>query len=286
MAEGKVKTVPNSEVVDQIVAIKSNPDTDYGYKATTAALMLLGFIINRKKVYRLMTEYQLLHEKRKIPKRNFVKYRRLDPKQPLEAIEIDIKYQWVNEHRRYAFIMTIIDCFTRKVLYWSVAYSIKKAQVITAWQSVIVNYLQPHKMLEKPITIEIRNDNDSRFSAQEVQNYMAQNHLNQVFTHPYTPEENGHIESFHAILGRSLEKRQYNTITGLEKHLKHFYTTYNDVRLHGSLDHLSPTMFWKLWQKGQIKSTKRKNKITKHQLTVPHYLLSGKGSPEGFFGCP
>lgn len=278
--------MPNSEVVNQIVVIKSNPETDYGYKAMTAALMLLGFIINPKKVYRLMNEFQLLHESRKKPKRTYVKYRRLDPLQPLEAIEMDIKYQWVNEHRRYAFILTIIDCFTRKVLHWSVAYSIKKTQVIKAWEQVIINYLQPYEMLDKSIKIEVRNDNDSRFAATEVQEYMAENHLNQVFTHPYTPEENGHVESFHAILGKSLNSRYFSTIMDLEKHLNHFYATYNDVRLHGSLDHLSPTTFWKVWAKGMIVSTKRKNKITKHQLNVPHYLLSGNGNLKGASGMP
>lgn len=273
-------------MVDKIVQIKSDPETDYGYQSMTAALMLLGFIINPKKVYRLMKEYQLLHEKKKKPRRTYVKYRRLDPNQPLEAIEMDIKYQWVNEHRRYAFILTIIDCFTRKVLHWSVAYSVKKRQVIKAWDEVIINYLQPYKMLEKPIKIEVRNDNDSRFAAKEVQNYMAENYLNQVFTHPYTPEENGHVESFHAILGRSLDRRYFNTIMDLERHLKHFYATYNDVRLHGSLDHLSPTLFWEVWAKGMIKSTKRKNKITKHQLNMPHYLLSGNGNLKGASDMP
>jgi hypothetical protein len=29
--------------------------------------------------------------------------------------------------------------------------------------------------------------------------FFVENHLNQVFTHPYTTQENGHIESFHAI---------------------------------------------------------------------------------------
>ena len=55
--------------------------------------------------------------------------------------------------------------------------------------------------------IEVRNDNDPRFSAKMVQEFFLKNHLNQVFTQPYTPQENGHIESFHAILGRSLEPK-------------------------------------------------------------------------------
>ncbi len=266
--------------------IKSDPETDYGYKAMTAALMLLGYIINRKKVYRLMDQWQLLHEARKKAPRPYAKYRRVNPTEPLMVIEMDIKFQWVASHQRYAYILTIIDCFTRKVLHWQVAYSIKKNQVISAWQQVILNYLQPHQMPNKEITIEVRNDNDSRFVAKEVQKYMTDNHLNQVFTHPYTPEENGHIESFHAILGKSLSRKDFSTITDLEVHLHGFYDIYNTIRLHGSLDHLTPVMFWNLWKDRLIESIPRKNKPLKHRLKVPHYQLSGNGSLRAASGMP
>lgn len=269
-----------------MVEIKSNPETDYGYKAMTAALMLLGFIINHKKVYRLMNQWQLLHEVREKSQRTYVKYRRVNPTEPLTVIEMDIKLQWVTSHQQYAYILTIIDCFTRKVLHWRVAYSIKKEQVISAWQHIIVNYLQPYQMLEKNLTIEVRNDNDSRFWAKQVKEYMCKNHLNQVFTHPYTPEENGHIESFHAILGRSLNRKTFFTIMDLEAHLNSFYHTYNNIRLHGSLDHLSPVMFWNLWKEGLIDSVMRKNKPMKHSLKVPHYQLSGNGNLRAASGLP
>jgi transposase InsO family protein len=39
-------------------------------------------------------------------------------------------------------------------------------------------------------------------SAKLIQEFFKENYLNQVFTHPYTPQENGHIESFHAILAK------------------------------------------------------------------------------------
>lgn len=60
-------------------------------------------------------------------------------------------------------------------------------------------------MLNQQINVELRNDNDTRFAATLIQQYFKQNHINQVFIHPYTPQENGHIESFHAILERSLD---------------------------------------------------------------------------------
>ena len=244
----------------------------------TSALMLKGYIINPKKVYRLMQEYQLLHEVTRRPGRKYVRYRRVNPTRPLEVLEIDLKLQWVVQHQCYAYILTILDCFTRKVLYWKAAYSIKQHDVKAAWEYVIVHYLQPYNMLDRQLKVEIRNDNDKRFLAKIVRDYLEVNHFNQVFTHPYTPQENGHIESFHSILGRSLERQEYNTLWDLTKHLKHFYHTYNEVRLHGSLDHLSPTQFWHLWEQGHIEAIPRPHKPTRFRLKFPHYLLSGNGS--------
>lgn len=267
--------VENDEVVGEILTIKSNPETDYGYKAMTAALMLLGYVINHKKVYRMMGEFMLLHDARKRNSRNYVKYARVYANRPLEVLEMDIKFQYVIERSRYAFILTVIDCFTRKILKWTVAYSIKQSDVKRLWEGIIVQYLQPNNLLKKGLSIEIRNDNDSRFAAKSVQKYFKENHLDQVFTHPYTPQENGHIESFHAILGRSLRRREYLTINDLKNHLEYFYKTYNEKRLHGSLDHLPPNRFWNLWNKGLIKTYCKKNGKQCHQLIVPHYLLSG-----------
>lgn len=268
-------SIEEVDLINEMIEIKSEPETDYGYIAMTPALQLRGYIINKKKVYRLMQEYQLLNEKRSKSSRTYVKHRRVDPSEPLSVLEMDIKFQWVVEHQRYAFILSIIDCFTRKILHWQVAYSIKHDQVISAWEEVIVNYLQPHNTKQRAITIEVRNDNDSRFYAEKVKEYLQENDLNQVFTHPYTPQENGHIESFHAILGRSLERKHFATIKDLTEHLEHFYKVYNQIRLHGSLDHLPPDLFWELWKQGKIKIIERKNKNRKFKLTIARYQLSG-----------
>ena len=85
------------------------------------------------------------------------------------------------------------------------------------WDFIIVNYLQPANMLGKKISIEVRNDNGKQFCSDMIQKYFKDNYLNQVFTHPYTPEENAHIESFHGILGKSLKLENFKNLVGVEK---------------------------------------------------------------------
>ena len=52
--ENKVECVPNEVVVEEIKSIKKDPDTDYGYIKMTYYLLILGYLINHKKVYRLI----------------------------------------------------------------------------------------------------------------------------------------------------------------------------------------------------------------------------------------
>lgn len=272
----RTEYIPNKVVVEQIKEIQKDPDTHYGYHKMTYALLILGFIINPKKIYRLMFENELLRNPRQKPPRPYVKYRRVIPCSPLEILEMDIKFVWVEEYRRYAYIISVLDTLTRVPLHWHVAYQIRQAQIKSIWEYIIENYLQPYNCLGKKMQIEIRNDNDSRFIAKTVQAFFKENQLTQVFTHPYTPEENGHVESFHAILSERLARQQFWSLSELEESLILFYEKYTNHRLHSSTCFLPPMVFWNCWEQGLIQRivNERKRKI-KFKLMVPYHQLSG-----------
>ena len=259
--------------------IHQDSDTDYGHRKMTVALKLIGYQINHKKVYRLMNEAQLLKEKHEKPSKTYVKYRKVFPKQPFEVLEMDIKFVWIEEFKMFSYILTTIDTFTRVVLDRFTDYSIKKQDVKRAWERIIANHLQPNNCLEKKIHIEVRNDNDSRFSAKMIKEFFAENHLNQVFTHPYTPQENGHIESFHAILAKKLRPYHFWTLQELEQVLVLFYEKYNNERLHSSVCNLPPNIFLECWNKGFIEQfeDEKKRKIT-FKLNIPYNQISGNTS--------
>ena len=271
----RVVKVSNDQVCDQIKAVHDDPDLSYGYIRMTYDLKLKGYQINKKKVYRLMRKLGLLRGKHK-PLKTYAKYRVLLPEQPLTMLEMDIKMVWLASERRHAYILTVIDIFTRVVLGWHVGISIKQHSVKTLWSEIIINHLQPHDMLNKRIDIEVRNDNDSRFCAKSVQAFFADNHINQVFTHPYTPQENGHIEAFHSIIAPCLDRHVFETIHHLENYLSTFYFKYNHIRVHGSIAGLQPFKFWKQWEKGNILRSVIKNNKVSFKLKIPYFQVSGK----------
>jgi transposase InsO family protein len=223
-----------------------------------------------------MSENGLLRDRAQRAPRSYVKYRRVMPSSPLEILEMDIKFVWVEEYRRYAYILTVLDTFTRVPLRWHVGYQIRQAQIRSIWEYIIENYLQSYNCLGKKMQIEIRNDNDSRFIARTVQEFFKENQLIQVFTHPYTPQENGHIESFHAILSERLARQVFWSLTELEQCLTLFYEKYNNHRLHSSTCYLPPMVFWNCWEQGFIyRIVNEKERKMKFKLKVPYHQLSG-----------
>lgn len=281
IVSGETITETNEQVVDQIVNLQLDPDTNYGYRKMYFALMILGYYINHKKVYRLMKEHRLLKPKHKRAPKNYAQFRIVSPTAPLEVLEMDIKYVWITEANTHCYILSIIDTFTRFILHWQVGFTMKAVQVKRAWEDVIINHLQKHDQLKKGIHIEVRNDNGPQFGAKVIQNFFKENYLNQVFTHPYTPQENGHIESFHSILSRSIEQEVYWDLNQLENRLESFYYKYNYKRLHASIANLSPALFWELWNLGKITSKQLKNRTLKFKLTIPYQQLPDIVSPQG-----
>ncbi len=277
--------VENKEIVLKIKELNRDQCTQYGYQKTSRWLQQEGFFINKKKVYRLMKSHQLLQEKRPRSKRVYAKYRKVLPEAPLHLLEMDIKMTWIESVKKHAYTLTLIDTFTRVVLHRITQYSIKKMDVKRFWDYVIIHHLQPEDCLKNKFEIEIRNDNDKRFSAQLIRDYFKENHLNQVFTHPYTPQENGHVESFHAILSKHLAPYLFWDLDELETHLKTFYQKYNYERLHSSVANLSPMNFWKLYKRGFIdKKVDLKNRKIKFKLNIPYQnvrKLTGKIELEG-----
>lgn len=84
--------VENSLVVDQMRAILSMDYCVYGYRKMTEELRDLEYLINPKKVYRLMKENHLLCGKRinVQGKRKWVKHRRIEAGHLMEYLCLDI----------------------------------------------------------------------------------------------------------------------------------------------------------------------------------------------------
>lgn len=232
-------SVDNIDVVDRIRTILSGEFICYGYLKVTIQLRLESYIINHKKVYRLMGENNLLLGKKikTSGKRQWVKQRRITAIKPMEYICLDIKYLWIHGENRFYFLLTILDVYTRKALNWILQKSIRKVDVIQMFRRINLEYGIKG--------VNIRNDNGSQFIAHEVRQFLRAAEANQEFTHIATPEENAYIEAFHSILETEVVQRfELDSYYEAKLTIDAYMDFYNNRRLHGGIDFMTPQQKW------------------------------------------
>lgn len=232
--------VSNQSVVIAVKFMLGIEFMDYGYRKMSVGLQQEGFIINKKKVYRLMKENGLLYNSKiaaRAEKRNFVKYYTQQAEGPMQQLCMDIKYLHIHGNRRNALLLTVLDVYSRRVMGQLLWWRIRKQQV--KW--LLGQILEKHPV--KGITL--RNDNGSQFVAQLVREFLKEKQITQEFTHVATPEENAFIEAYHSILERTVERQyQFESIYEAALVLNRWKKHYNEYRLHGSLGNKTPQKVW------------------------------------------
>lgn len=229
----------NTTVLKDVETILQNEFCCYGYKNVWDSLREHGYIINHKKVYRLMKAHNLLFNRRigsiGVP-RQFVRFRKIRAAKPLEYLCMDIKYVYIHGAGRNALLLTVIDVFSRKVLVHMLKFSIRKGDVIMLLSMLLMEY--------KIEGMTIRNDNGGQFIAGVVRQYLKEKGVNQEFTHVATPEENAYIEALHSNVQREVVERfEFESVYHAQMIFHRYYEWYNKHRKHGSLGRKSPEQY-------------------------------------------
>jgi hypothetical protein len=169
--------------------------------------------------------------------RQWVQFRRIQATKPMEYLCLDIKYVWVPGDKRWYYLLSIMDVFSRKILVWIFQRSVRKTDVINLFR-----YLHHCFNL---IGVIIRNDNGSQFIANQVRQFLSQLEAQQEFTHVATPEENAYIEAFHSILDRELIQRfEFSSFYDAKQHIANFMEWYNYRRKHKEIGRITPEQKW------------------------------------------
>ena len=153
--------VPNADVVADIKELLEHEFVDYGYiKVTHWLRKRRGYLINKKKVYRLMKDHKLLNNNRLIQRQPRLWVQELVP-QPdgiFEHLEIDIKYIYIDGTRQNMMQLTVLDVKSRYVLGYILCKRIGHRDVITLFEKIF-------SIIKFPVSFYIRCDNGSQFVA-------------------------------------------------------------------------------------------------------------------------
>ena len=226
----------NTVVIQDIEKTLHQEFCCYGYRNMTGELKEMGWVINHKKVYRLMKEHKLLYGGRIRPepfKRTFIRYRTPGAERPLQYLSMDIKYVHIHGWRRNVFLLTVMDIYSRKVLIHMLKASIKKGDVLVMLSLMLMEY--------KTEGMSLRNDNGSQFIATAVRQFLKEKGITQEFSHVATPEDNAYIEALHSNLQREvIDRFEFDSIYHAQMIIDRYYKGYNEKRRHGSLKGRTP----------------------------------------------
>lgn len=244
------RSICNVRLVELIKELLAQEFIDYGYKRTAHHLKREGWIINIKKVYRLMRENGLLYpaRKRSLKDKTYVEHTKPRPMYPFHIMEADIKYIWLSWQRRHAYLVTFLCVKTRFAISWDLELTMKSGQIAGLLEQVITDPFVVELAGSAEHQLRIRTDNGPQFIARKLAEACEKMGLYHEFIQPGTPQQNGHIEGFHSTVERSVcQQYELRYLQDAVDVFNRFYQTYNYHRIMAGIGYKTPYEVLQEW---------------------------------------
>jgi putative transposase len=258
----KGKKVKDALIKEYLMELIDGETAVYGYRKLGKALRKkYNLIINKKKVYRLCKELDILMPQReKKPKYPRKLARNRSVNGPNQLWQLDIKYGYVLSSRRYFFLASAIDVYDRTIV-GHYRGTVCEAKHITKMLQKAIMKRNIHipdsedQISDNTTKLIIRTDNGPQFCSNHFQDFCKEQI---VIEHeripPKSPNMNAYIESFHSVLERECYQRnEFINFEHAYKKVDDYIQFYNEERYHGSLMDHSPKEYFEKYMDNQVK---------------------------------
>ena len=207
----------------------------YGYERLYFMLRREGFVVNHKKVLRLYRSERLILRRKRSRKKYAGTARPLAvPASQNECWSMDFVHDATASGQKLR-CLTVIDDATREVPALHVDSSISARKVTAVLDSAAKRRGLPRS---------IRVDNGPEFRSHFFQRWAARHRIQVEYIEPGKPTQNAFIESFNGRLrDECLNLHQFNSLSHAAVTLDAWQHEYNNLRPHGSLGGMPPSLF-------------------------------------------
>ncbi len=206
---------------------------NYGYRRLHVLLRREGWVINKKRVYRLYCEEGLgLRIRRPRRRRSAVPRVSLpEPTEPNQIWSMDFVSDELGWGRRFR-VLTLVDHFSRVSPAMEVGFRMSGQRVADVLDRLSMTVGVP---------AVIRVDNGPEFTSKVLDQWAYRNGVHLDFISPGKPVENAFIESFNASLRKEcLNSHWFQTLDEAKLTIEQWRKEYNRVRPHSSLGNMTP----------------------------------------------
>jgi putative transposase len=246
---------------ERIKEIHAESRSTYGARRVHAALRHRGVHVGRKRVERLMRRHGLSGLVPKRYRRTTIRVpgvrvaddlvdRDFSPDRPNELWCADIKY--VRSWQGWLYLAAVMDCYSRLIVGWSMRSDLTAELVVEALEMAV------QRRRPKPGLVH-HSDQGSQYVAllfgercREIGIHRSMGSKGDCF-------DNAVAESFFATLEKDLLRRRsfatrQDARTAVFDYIEAFY---NPIRLHSTLDYLSPVEYEKMKEKEKAEKEER-----------------------------
>lgn len=220
----------------------------YGYRRVREELRAQGWIVNHKRVARIMRDDNLRAVRKEWlqpvePRLRWARIylnlagrmRLLGPNQLWVA---DITY--IRLRCEFVYLAIVLDVFSRKVVGWALGRSLKAQLAVCALERAIANR-------SPPLGVVHHSDQGVQYASREYLEKLREHGILPSMSRPANPYDNATCESFLKTLKREeIYASTYRDFEDLQERVEEFIERYyNKFRLHSALGYSSPEEFEK-----------------------------------------
>ena len=243
------KSDKNHDIKDEIQAIFTEHKGNYGYRRMTLELRNRGYIVNHKKVQRLMRVLGLSARIRR--KRKYSSYqgeigkkadnliqRQFEASKPMEKCYTDVTEFAIPASSQKLYLSPVLDSFNSEII----AYNL----------STSPNLIQVKDMLEQTFTEEhyentiLHSDQGWQYQHNFYHLFLESKGIQPSMSRKGNSPDNGMMESFFGILKSEMfygYEKTFQSLNQLEQAIVDYIDYYNNKRIKVKLKGLSPVQY-------------------------------------------
>src|SRR3954469_11017493 len=219
---------------------------NYGRPRVTAELLRRGWVVNAKRVHRILREDNLLCLRRRKflvttdSRHGFPVYPNLADELQLTNVNqlwiADITY--IRLETEFVYLAVILDAFSRRVIGWALDRPMEAKLTVAALKMTLSRRIVAAGLVH-------HSDRCVQYAADEYTSLLAQHGIEISMSRKGNPYDNARTESFMKTLKyEEVYRQEYRDLPDALRSLRRFIEKiYNEKRLHSALGYLPPSEF-------------------------------------------